>query len=37
MAKCCKCDKPGMGIYKGKVYCTKHLLEAMKKNKEEKK
>jgi len=29
--KCYKCNKPGLGVYKGKVYCTKHLIEAKEK------
>ena len=31
--KCCKCNKPGVGVYQGKVYCTEHLLKALKKDK----
>ena len=31
--KCCKCNEPGLGVHKGKVYCTKHLLEAQEKDK----
>ena len=31
--KCLKCHKPGVGVHKGKVYCTQHLLEAQEKDK----
>lgn len=34
--KCCKCDKISVGKYRGKAYCTMHLLEAMMQSREEK-
>ena len=35
--KCCKYSEPGIGTHKGKVYCSAHLREAIKKDKKEKK